>query len=237
VFATTLNIHPDSGTAPGKSAFNFSPVPGFVGGVKALDTSLVLAEATPEPSDEALRLAFLDGDEAAFGTLVERYRALVFSLVRRYASRPEDAADLAQQAFLRALEASRRVFSRWNPSAPAPFRAWLVRIALNLARNHARQGLRWRRMALVEVSEPASPEESAHEALERAERERQVRAAVLALPRRQREVLTLRVDAGLGFRDIAETLGITETNAKVNFHHAVKRLRAQVADTPEEGRS
>ena len=44
----------------------------------------------------------------------------------------------------------------------------------------------------------------------------------------------VRVDAGLGFRDIAETLGITETNAKVNFHHAVKRLRALVTDTPEE---
>jgi RNA polymerase sigma-70 factor (ECF subfamily) len=204
--------------------------------VKALETSLVLAEATTEPSDEALCRAFLAGEEAAFGTLVERHRALVFSLMRRYTSRPEDAADLAQQAFLRALEASRRVFSRWSPSGPAPFRAWLVRIALNLAKNHARQGLRWRRLTLVEVSEPAAPDESAHEALERSERERQVRAAVLALPRRQREVLTLRVDAGLGFRDIAETLGITETNAKVNFHHAVKRLRAQVADTPEEGR-
>jgi RNA polymerase sigma-70 factor (ECF subfamily) len=204
--------------------------------VKALDTSLALMEAATEPTDEALCRAFLAGNEAAFGMLVERHRALVFSLMRRYTTRPEDAADLAQQAFLRALEASRRVFSRWSPTGPTPFRAWLVRIALNLAKNHARQGLRWRRMELVEVKEIAAPDQSAQESLERAERERQVRAAVLALPRRQREVLTLRVDGGLGFREIAETLGITETNAKVNFHHAVKRLRAQVADTPEEGR-
>lgn len=202
--------------------------------MKALETTLPLSEAATDPSDEALCRAFLAGDEAAFGTLVERHRALVFSLMRRYASRPEDAADLAQQAFLRALEASRRVFSRWSPSGPAPFRAWLIRIALNLAKNHARQGRRWLRA--VDVPDTEAPGESAHEALERNERERQVRAAVLALPRRQREVLTLRVDAGLGFRDIAETLGITETNAKVNFHHAVKRLRALVADTPEEGR-
>ncbi len=204
--------------------------------MKALDTSLALMEAATEPTDEALCRAFLAGNEAAFGMLVERHRALVFSLMRRYTTRPEDAADLAQQAFLRALEASRRVFSRWSPTGPTPFRAWLVRIALNLAKNHARQGLRWRRMELVEVKEIAAPDQSAQESLERAERERQVRAAVLALPRRQREVLTLRVDGGLGFREIAETLGITETNAKVNFHHAVKRLRAQVADTPEEGR-
>ncbi|WNG52440.1 sigma-70 family RNA polymerase sigma factor [Archangium minus] len=195
---------------------------------------MALTEAATEPSDEALCHAFLAGDEAAFGTLVERHRTLVFSLMRRYTTRPEDAADLAQQAFLRALEASRRVFSRWSPSGPAPFRAWLIRIALNLAKNHARQGRRW--LQVVDVPETEAPGESAHDTLERAEQEQRVRAAVLALPRRQREVLTLRVDGGLGFRDIAETLGITETNAKVNFHHAVKRLRAQVAETPEEER-
>ncbi|ATB31770.1 RNA polymerase sigma factor [Melittangium boletus] len=199
-----------------------------------MENTLRLAEAGPEPDDEALCRAFLAGDEAAFGTLVARHRVLVLSLVRRYASAPEDAADLAQQAFLRALEASRRVFSRWSLSGPMPFRAWLIRIALNLAKNHARQGRRWLRA--VEAPETETPDESAQEALERSEREQRVRAAVLTLPRRQREVLTLRVDAGLAFKDIAESLGITETNAKVNFHHAVKRLRAQVAETPEEER-
>jgi RNA polymerase sigma-70 factor (ECF subfamily) len=195
---------------------------------------LALASASV-PTDEELCRAFLDGDEAAFGTLVERYRTLVISLVRRFAPRPEDAADLAQQAFLRALEASGRVFSRWRMTSPTPFRSWLVRIALNLAKNHARQGYRWRPALLTEVEEAAAdPRETPQESLERRERERSLRAAVLALPRRQREVLALRVDGGLPFRDIAETLGITENNAKVQFHHAVKRLKAEVAGAPEE---
>ncbi|MFP2929280.1 RNA polymerase sigma factor [Pyxidicoccus sp. 3LG] len=187
--------------------------------------------------DEALCRAFLDGEPAAFDVLVMRHRALVFSLVRRYVSRPEDAADLVQGAFLRALEASRRVFSRFRPAGPAPFRAWLVRIALNLAKNHARQGQRWRPMLVEAAPEDSAvdPRESAQDGLERTERERQVRAAVLALPRRQREVLTLRVDGGLSFGDIAQTLRITENNAKVQFHHAVKRLKAQVG-APEEKR-
>jgi RNA polymerase sigma-70 factor (ECF subfamily) len=189
---------------------------------------------TSIPTDEELCRAFLDGDEAAFGALVERYRTLVISLVRRFAPRPEDAADLAQQAFLRALEASGRVFSRWRLTSPTPFRSWLVRIALNLAKNHARQGQRWRPV-LVETGTDAAadPGESAQEGLERSEQGRQLRAAVLALPRRQREVLTLRVDGGLSFKDIAQTLRITENNAKVQFHHAVKRLKAQVG-APEE---
>ena len=80
---------------------------------------LTLASAQA-PSDEALCQAFLDGDEAAFATLVERHRKLVFSLVRRFAPRPEDAADLSQQVFLRALESSKRVFGRWL-FAPAFF--------------------------------------------------------------------------------------------------------------------
>jgi RNA polymerase sigma-70 factor (ECF subfamily) len=186
-------------------------------------------------TDEELCRAFLDGEPAAFEALVTRHRSLVYSLVRRYASRPEDAADLVQGAFLRALEASRRVFSRFTPAGPAPFRAWLVRIALNLAKNHARQGQRWRPVLVETGAEVAAadPAESAQEALERGEQARRVRAAVLALPRRQREVLTLRVDGGLAFKDIAQTLGITENNAKVQFHHAVKRLKAQVG-APEE---
>jgi RNA polymerase sigma-70 factor (ECF subfamily) len=193
--------------------------------------------AAPTPSDEELCRAFLAGDEAAFGSLVERYRTLVLSLVRRFAPRPEDAADLVQQAFLRALEASGRIFGRWKPTSPTPFRAWLVRIALNLAKNHARQGSRWRPALLTEVEDAAAaPQESAQEMLERQERERRLQSAVIALPRRQREVLTLRVDAGLPFRDIAETLGITENNAKVQFHHAVKRLKAEVVGAPEEER-
>lgn len=186
-------------------------------------------------SDEELCRAFLEGEPAAFELLVTRHRALVFSLVRRYVTRPEDAADLVQAAFLRALEASRRVFARFTPAGSAPFRAWLVRVALNLAKNHARQGNRWRPVLVEAVPDTVAvdPAESAQEGLERGEAERQVRAAVLALPRRQREVLTLRIDGGLSFKDIAQTLRITENNAKVQFHHAVKRLKAQVG-APEE---
>lgn len=211
--------------------------------MKAQDTEsapvrprLALASA-PAPTDEELCSAFLAGEEAAFATLVERHRALIFSLMRRFAPRPEDAADLAQQAFLRALEASGRVFSRWTPSSPTPFRSWLVRIALNLAKNHARHGARWRPTVLTEATDTTEdPGESAQERLERQERERRTQAAVLALPPRQREVLTLRVDAGLPFKDIADTLGITENNAKVQFHHAVKRLKAELSGTVQEER-
>jgi RNA polymerase sigma-70 factor (ECF subfamily) len=177
-------------------------------------------------ADDHLVRAFLDGDDEAFGELVRRYQRTVVAVVRRYAETGDDARDLAQRAFLRAFEAARR--SSWlHLRGPLPFRAWLLRIAVNLGKNHLRDARRWRKLpssAAEQVEVPAV----GTAALERAQRERAVRAAVLHLPRRQREVLTLRIDAELPFRDIGEMLGMTENNAKVHFHHAAKRLRALV---------
>jgi RNA polymerase sigma-70 factor, ECF subfamily len=181
--------------------------------------------------DDALVAAFLVGDDAAFGDLFRRHQALVLAIVRRYARTPEDAGDLVQRTFLRALEAARRSLRR-GPRAGVPFRRWLVRVAVNLAKNHRRDALRLVRVPLEETSAVVEP--VAADALLRREREAQVRAAVVRLPRRQREVLTLRIDAELPFADIADVLGVTENSAKVSFHHATRALRAALA---EEDRS
>jgi RNA polymerase sigma-70 factor (ECF subfamily) len=176
--------------------------------------------------DDLLVSAFLDGDDDAFGELVRRYQRTVIAVVRRYADVNDDARDLAQRAFLRAFEAARR--SAWlRLRGPVPFRAWLLRIAVNLGKNHLRDSRRWRRLPSP-VSGELEVAAVGTAALERAQREQAVRAAVLKLPRRQREVLTLRIDAELSFRDIGEVLGITENNAKVHFHHAARRLREEV---------
>jgi RNA polymerase sigma-70 factor (ECF subfamily) len=53
-----------------------------------------------------------------------------------------------------------------------------------------------------------------------------LRDAIGQLPRRQREVLLLRIDGDLPFAEVAAALDITEVNAKVNFHHAVQKLKA-----------
>ena len=66
--------------------------------------------------------------------------------------------------------------------------------------------------------------------LEAEELRRRTRQAVLKLPKRQREVFTLRIDAELPFAEIATAIGITENNAKVHFHHAVQRLKRLVAE-------
>ncbi len=182
--------------------------------------------------DDALARAFLRGDDAAFGELVRRHQQSVLAVVRRYAPSLDDARDLAQRAFLRAFEAARRSI-RFRPGQPVPVRAWLLRVAVNLGKNQVRDARRWRRAPVRAVDEELDVPAVGSDALEREERTRAVRAAVLALSRRQREVLTLRVDAELSFREIGEVLGIAENNAKVHFHYAAKRLRELVAGAPE----
>jgi RNA polymerase sigma-70 factor (ECF subfamily) len=180
-------------------------------------------------SDEALVAAFLVGDDRAFGDLVRRHEKLVLSLVRRYARTPEDARDLAQRTFLRAFEAAHRAVAKGDRES-FPFRRWLVRIALNLAKNHLRDELRFFRTSLASLGPREAEPPEQPEALERAQLEARLRRAVARLPRRQREVLTLRIDAELPFAEIAATLEISENAAKVTFHHAARKLRTLVAE-------
>jgi RNA polymerase sigma-70 factor (ECF subfamily) len=192
---------------------------------------LVEGDDTRAPRDEdALVAAFLVGDDEAFGELIGRHETMVLAIVRRYATTPDDAKDLAQRTFLRAFEAARRSLRRGTRNA-VPFRRWLVRIAVNLAKNHRRDAVRVLRAPLEEAdaARQASGGPDARDALLHREAELRMRAAVLSLPRRQREVLTLRIDAELPFAEIAASLGITENAAKVSFHHATRSLRAALA--------
>ncbi len=208
---------------------------------------VVAGGVTPARREEdALVAAFLVGDDDAFGELVHRNERLVLSIVRRYARTPDDARDLAQRTFLRAFEAARRALRRGPGREAVPFRRWLVRVAVNLAKNHARDEARRLRapLALVEGDDPGggrarTDAPDALGALARAEEAARLRLAVVSLPRRQREVLTLRIDAELPFADIADALGITENAAKVTFHHATRRLRAALSadEAHEEHRS
>src|SRR5512144_1696426 len=190
---------------------------------------VVAGGVTPARREEdALVAAFLVGDDDAFGELVRRNERLVLSIVRRYARTPDDARDLAQRTFLRAFEAARRALHRGPRRDAVPFRRWLVRVAVNLAKNHARDEARRLRAPLALVENEARDEDgdTAPDALARAQEAARLRLAVVSLPRRQREDLTLRIDAELPFAEIADALGITENAAKVTFHHATRRLRA-----------
>src|SRR5512138_2722218 len=132
--------------------------------------------------EDALVAAFLVGDDEAFGELVRRNEPLVLAIVRRYARTPEDARDLAQRTFLRAFEAARRSLRRGPRREAIPFRRWLVRVAVNLAKNHLRDESRFTRAPLESLGAAEGAPPAAAEALLHAERAARMRREVLPLP-------------------------------------------------------
>lgn len=137
----------------------------------------------------------------------------------------ERAQDLAQEAFVRALDHS--------PENP---RAWLFRVATNLARDESRTVLRRRRhLTLIrgdavdrERAEPDFVREVEHR-----EQAVQVRRALEALSERDREVLQL-WDAGLDYDAIAEQTGLSRRSIGTTLARARQRL-AEAFHAQEEG--
>jgi RNA polymerase sigma-70 factor (ECF subfamily) len=171
-----------------------------------------------EQADADLLERFRSGDRTAFEQLVRRYERPVLSIARRFCDDQDEAEEIAQRAF---INASQRA-AGWRGGS---FKSWLFRIVVNLAKNHRRDGARFDRSDAAQEREAEPTEASAHARLEAEEQRRAVREAIARLPNRQREVLLLRIDGDLPFAEVAATLGITEVNAKVNFHHAVQKLR------------
>lgn len=171
-----------------------------------------------DPRDADLLDAFRAGDLKAFEALVRRYQRPVLAIARRFARDEDDAEDLAQRAFINASERA----SGWRGGS---FKSWLFRIVVNLAKNHLRDISRFDRTEEAQEHELESSAPSAEDRIARTQQQEALRNAITRLPRRQREVLLLRIDGDLPFAEIAATLGITEVNAKVNFHHAVQRLK------------
>jgi RNA polymerase sigma-70 factor (ECF subfamily) len=178
----------------------------------------IASEAAAEPTDGELLTSHRRGDPRAFDALVRRYQRPVYRLALRYARDGDEADELAQRTFLRVFGHLDRL------DVEGSFRGYLFRVAANLCKNHLRD--RARLVFGVPLS-LAAPEQVPAEERERWQR---VRESLAHLPLRQRQVVSLRVDAGLPFAQVAEALGITENNAKVTYHHAVKRLRSMLEE-------
>jgi RNA polymerase sigma-70 factor (ECF subfamily) len=155
------------------------------------------------------------------GELVERHRAEILRYLIRLLGDPDDAQDACQDVFLRAHRAFGRLRDGSNP------RAWLYRIATNhaatAARRRARRSARTAEADLDRLPAPA-------DAPERRAELRAVAHAVGALPPRQRAALLLRRFQGLGYDEIAATLGGNESAARANVYQAVRKLRAALGE-------
>jgi len=168
--------------------------------------------------DAQLVRACVDGHREAFDAIVERHRRQVYQLCYRYVGTHEDAADLAQDTFVRAFKGLRGF------KGQSSIATWLYRIAVNVCLN--RLALKTPRPEpLLADDRPDLQAVRPDAALLRAERAAEVRAAIQQLPRKQRATLILRVYHELPHEEIAAILGSSVGATKANLFHALANLK------------
>ncbi len=189
-------------------------------------SSRLVANADADATREAqLVRKALDGDGAAFATLVEPHLGLLY----RIAGRAAGSAVIAEDAVQEALEIVHRRLGRYEPGTS--FKAFVAAIAVKRARTLLRSELRRsrRESATPDDARPATPAElfAAEETASR------IRAALGTLPEKRQRVVLLRLDAGLGYAEIAAAVGTTEGSARVLVHHALRDLSEKLEDLVE----
>lgn len=171
-----------------------------------------------DDDDEDLVRACVAGDREAFDILVLRHQRQVYRLCYRFVGNHEDAAELGQDAFVRAYRALPK-FER-----TAKFTTWLHRITVNVCLNRLAVK-RPRHEPLGSTEKTAAAGERADAALLREERAARVRAAIARLPQKQRATLILRAYQELSHEEIAGILDSSVGAVKGNFFHALANLK------------
>jgi RNA polymerase sigma-70 factor (ECF subfamily) len=158
--------------------------------------------------------AFSRGDEAAFEQLFERHSAAVHALLTRLTRSSTAAADLTQETFVSVVRGRGRFVDG------SRFRPWLYTIAVNAFRDHDRRSRRE-----VPLPEGDWAEGEVEPTRSDPGLDRQVREALASLPAAQREAIELHHFQELGYREVGDQVGLSETAVKVRAHRGHVRLR------------
>lgn len=150
------------------------------------------------------------------------HRGTVRGVLLRLVRDPALADDLVQEALLRATRAAATMR---GDAAPA---TWLTAIALNVARDHFRASGRRPPSVGLEHAEGLPAHQDTEDSAMRAEMSSCILGHVARLPERQREAVLLHHFGGLGHREIASSLGISDGNARVILHRGLAALRASL---------
>ena len=175
-------------------------------------------------NDRSLTKLAAQGDQNAFGELVQLHQSAVFNVAYRILGNQQDAEDAAQEAFVRAYNA----FKSFDTHRP--IRPWLKKIVTNLCLNRIKAH---RPTLSLEngLPPPKEPKPGPEAQTAKRERDAQVRAAILSLPPRYRAAIELRHFQDLSYEEIAETLEKPLSTVKSDLFRARKMLAERLKET------
>ncbi len=162
----------------------------------------------------------LKGDTKAFGELVERYQAFVYTIVIRIVKVREEAEEVAQDTFIKAFQ------SLSSYRGESKFSSWLYSIAYRKALDALRKNKKNSSLELIEeITEgDCSVIENALSYIEDQERSEVIKKCILELPEKEAAIITLFYFEEQSIKEIAKITQLTEDNIKVKLYRSRKKL-------------
>ena len=204
---------------------------GMFGMVRAAQDPAAISAA--REAEAVMLAAVKNGDPTAYQGLVEKYQNRVYHLVYGMVRNREDAADITQDAFVKAYQ---KIDSFRLESS---FYTWLYRIAMNLAIDFLRKR---KRRGTSEFDESVAARDgdgsiaeshnrsSPRKALERKQLYKQIMDALETLPADQKQVILLREVEGLSYKEISDIMGIPEGTVMSRLFYARKKMQKLLRD-------
>ncbi len=201
---------------------------------KALEKTLVASPERKLEADVDLTVVrrVQGGDVAAFDQLVAKYRERVVGIVYNMTSNREDAADLAQDAFIKAFQSIHRF------QGQASFFTWLYRIAVNSTMSHLRKNRLRSFFSLEGISGDDPVARDVIDALTDktgvgrsafiSELQEKLNDAMQKLSINHRTVVTLFEIDGLSHHEIAEVMDCSVGTVRSRLHYAKQLLQAEL---------
>lgn len=170
------------------------------------------------------------GDKGAFERLVLENQVNVYNLALKLMKNQDDAADAAQEAFLKAY------LKLKDFRGDSRFSAWLYRLTYNTCIDLLRKSQRAATVSLVRSTEDedeqsidlADTAPGPEEQIEMRETREIVRREMKRLPEEQYRILVMRELAGMSYGEIAQAVGISEGTVKSRIFRARSRLAQEL---------
>jgi RNA polymerase sigma-70 factor (ECF subfamily) len=160
-------------------------------------------------------------DSAMFRPLYNRYYESIFRFIFRRTADEELSADLCSQVFLKAMQKLDAYQHRG-----VPFSSWLFKIAANEVSQHYRQAQK-NRVVSVEDADITGVMDEIEEPLDELHRENLIKV-LDTLEEKDLQLIEMRFFEQKPFKEIAEILDMTESNAKVKTYRILERLKTKL---------
>ena len=171
-------------------------------------------------NDHELIREYQEGRNTAFDKLVRRHLSNTVGFFFTITRNQMAAEDLAQDVFFKLFKHLRKF--RFESA----FTTYLYRINVNTANTWFSRN-KWKNLLHLDQTPDRGEWDTD---LERDWTHKELWDGIAKLPKKQRTVVMMRIAQELSYRDIADITGMSEGSAKVNFHHAVIKLKDWLTD-------